>query len=565
MERILLLLTTLSFVETNIKERTRREFVITEDQPIGTYVGRLSTQTTSSQFVQHGRLQDFKTDKYGVLNTRQVIDREKLTQDEKVNGLQFYVLQNQDTNITVVVKVRDVNDNFPVFPKPVHYVAIDSKVGSSAKLINAVDSDSSENAFVTYSIVNPGDFPGRHFELENVTVRGVANLYIRLKYPLNVGKLLGRLILNVSACDVQLRDKCSYLTLNMSVAKPNTHTPRFLMKSYSAEVLENATIGHVFLRVKALDADPGLNGEIEYSMWGIDRFSIHPRSGDVYVRKKLDAEVRVSYTLVVIAKDKGKPPKRKDVHISVTVLDCNDNPPKVSVAFLHGQDYNVIEGVSIGSKIAVLSVSDIDKDKANNQVILKLLNTDGYFRLQKDGLSYSLLVNKTIDRELTPNFTLKIYASDNGVPPLYSQVEVPLKVGDINDNVPIFVKDLYKVSVNESTSVGHKLLQVVAQDPDLGKNGLISYHITHSSVKKWFGIHKDSGVLYIADTLDREKQSSVWLKLSATDNGDPTQLSSTCSVQITILDANDNYPYFKSLVLAMNITENNKPPSLIGK
>ena len=553
----------ISIVNSINKERHRMEFVITEEKPIGTFVGKLSKQRRGSQFVQFIGTEEFLTNKYsGEIFTQKVFDYEKLTKLQKSRGFHFYVLQDKVKNISVFVRVLDINDNFPIFPQSIYHINIDrnSKVGTSEKLINAVDVDEGTNAVISYGIAGGDIF--QRFEVKTLNINDHENLYVNLKSLLSDGKPPDKLVLNISACDLHIH-KCSHLLVNVTIIHRNNNIPKFLKEIYTAEVYENVSIGHIFLQVKAIDTDHGSNTGIEYSMWDKNKFSINPQSGDVYVQRKLDAETRVSYTLVVIAKYKGKSPKKAIAKISVTVLDCNDNPPNVSVKVLYTRGYNIIEDARIGTKVVMLSVTDIDKDVENNKVILKLLNAQGYFGLQNEGSTYSIFVNKSIDRELTSHFLLQIYASDNGIPPLCTEVKIPLEVGDINDNAPKFKND-YKVSVNESMPVGSNVTRVAAFDSDLGVNGLISYHITKTSVEKWFVVGKDTGVIYIQNALDRETASHVILEVSATDHGSP-QLFSTCLINITILDSNDNNPYYESSVIVFNITENNEVPCSVGK
>lgn len=46
---------------------------------------------------------------------------------------------------------------------------------------------------------------------------------------------------------------------------------------------------------------------------------------------------------------------------------------------------------------------------------------------------------------------------------------------DVNDNVPFFTSSIYEASVTEGVEVGTLVLQVSANDLDLGLNGKVHY------------------------------------------------------------------------------------------
>ena len=83
------------------------------------------------------------------------------------------------------------------------------------------------------------------------------------------------------------------------------------------EVQENTASGTVIANVKATDLDSGENGKITYfldkrsaSTGGgilpsdiIDRFKIHPDTGELTVEENLDREEQASYNLIVQAYD----------------------------------------------------------------------------------------------------------------------------------------------------------------------------------------------------------------------------------------------------------------------
>lgn len=51
---------------------------------------------------------------------------------------------------------------------------------------------------------------------------------------------------------------------------------------------------------------------------------------------------------------------------------------------------------------------------------------------------------------------------------------------DVNDNVPFFTSSIYEASVTEGVEVGTLVLQVSANDLDLGLNGKVHYETSEN-------------------------------------------------------------------------------------
>ena len=113
----------------------------------------------------------------------------------------------------------------------------------------------------------------------------------------------------------------SKIDLYIEVVDENDNNPIFDFGSsdygLQIEVQENTPAGTVIANVRATDLDSGENGKITYfldkrsaSSGGgilsadiIDRFKIHPDTGELTVQENLDREEQASYNLIVQAYD----------------------------------------------------------------------------------------------------------------------------------------------------------------------------------------------------------------------------------------------------------------------
>ncbi|NXN80146.1 PCDGE protein, partial [Bombycilla garrulus] len=106
----------------------------------------------------------------------------------------------------------------------------------------------------------------------------------------------------------------------------------------------------------------------------------------------------------------------------------------------------------------------------------------------------------------------------------------------------------------------------IARDADAGSNSVLTYELTSSpsftlAMKESPG-GKKQPELVLERALDREKQSSFELVLTAVDGGDPAR-SGTVQVRINVTDANDNPPVFSKSVYEARVPENVPVGSLV--
>jgi len=115
-----------------------------------------------------------------------------------------------------------------------------------------------------------------------------------------------------------------------------------------------------------------------------------------------------------------------------------------------------------------------------------------------------------------------------------------------NTNTPSFDQIFYNVTVSENSPVGTMILQVHANDTDMGRNGQVFYTVLgEKDIEDILAIGGTSGKLYSTSMLDFDtiKAPSFNVAIVASDDGFP-QKSGVTIVQITVVDENDNCPTF---------------------
>ncbi len=113
-------------------------------------------------------------------------------------------------------------------------------------------------------------------------------------------------------------------------------------------------------------------------------------------------------------------------------------------------------------------------------------------------------------------YTLKIRASDWGTPyRRQSELQVTIRVRDINDNRPQFQRVGCVGRVPRTTAIGSELLTLSAVDFDQGNT--VSYRIVSGNEDGCFGLDSSAGVLRVSCDLSDLGISERYVNVTATD------------------------------------------------
>ncbi|XP_034400130.1 protocadherin beta-15-like [Cyclopterus lumpus] len=241
----------------------------------------------------------------------------------------------------------------------------------------------------------------------------------------------------------------------------------------------------------------------------------------------------------------------------------------VVVQSAHGDlSYSVQEELKRGSVIGNIA-KDLGLEVARLSARKARVDMEGNDR-QYCGINLrngDLIVAERIDREEhcgeKPSCVLKFDLLLENPLELH---RLSLQVQDINDNAPIFPKDIIKLEIRESADKGARYRINAAHDADINKNSVESYilqqnpHFVFSSQTTSAG--SKYGELVLDKELDREEQQEIKLLLTAVDGGSP-QRSGTVVIHIIVLDANDNAPVFTEAVYKATLHENSAINTLV--
>ncbi|CAF3758673.1 unnamed protein product [Rotaria socialis] len=187
----------------------------------------------------------------------------------------------------------------------------------------------------------------------------------------------------------------------------------------------------------------------------------------------------------------------------------------------------IIEGKSAGSFIGFINLINYT-NIIPNEWSLNMTETD--FKIQSNGLSYSLITTKTLDRE-RKNFYEFLINAQHLIPP-YEKVSklVRIRILDINDCVPEFNQTVYQTTM--VPNVTSFTVNAFDCDDSNTDNNRITYSL--ANYQDLFHINETTGMIEcIKNTHTYERYEII---VVARDHGKPT-LSSSTLVQIQLVSS----------------------------
>ncbi|XP_073477090.1 protocadherin gamma-C5-like isoform X25 [Aquarana catesbeiana] len=376
--------------------------------------------------------------------------------------------------------------------------------------------------------------------------------------------LCGSSVSCVLNLEVVAENPLELFSIDIEIQDINDNSPTFLTNDYLIEITELLTNpGVQFALEIAKDLDVGINGVSQYILNTNPYFSLSVKNRvdgtlipQLILEKVLDREEKQEHNLILTAIDGGEPARSGSCHITITVLDTNDNPP----VFDHSvYKIKLKENLPLNTVVLLLNATDLDEG-ANGEILYYFDSHTSETSRQLFGVdqhSGEIFIKGNIDYEETHLHELSIKAEDKGLTKQIGNCLVQVEIEDMNDNSPEISFSSLTNDIPESIPLGTTVGLINVRDKDSGKNGEIQLEISPQLPFKIRTV-KNRYSLITDGNLDREKNSQYTIELTATDLGSPA-LSSRVIVILRVSDVNDNAPTFTQSTYNAFIKENSDP------
>uniref|UniRef100_A0A3B3ZEE0 Cadherin domain-containing protein n=1 Tax=Periophthalmus magnuspinnatus TaxID=409849 RepID=A0A3B3ZEE0_9GOBI len=444
--------------------------------------------------------------------------------------------------LRITINVQDVNDNIPVFERPLYKGTIPENIqkGASVISVHARDLDEGLNGEIQYSfIIHDSDNEVNLFALDTVT--GVISVNGELDHEKNKA-----VEIRVEAKDKGLSPRSSRCKVLIEITDINDNAPEISITSLTSVLREDAPPETVIGLITVKDNDSDKNGIVTVAIIGNAPFAIKNTYKNHYsllLVGSLDRENVSLYNVPITAIDQGTPSLSSIIIVAVHVSDVNDNAPSFKEPILN---IFVKENGPVGAVLHTVRVNDPDVDE-NARITFSVLNSSNKKNVVQAPVSVNsdtgdIVSLQTFNFEELKTFQFKVQATDSGVPPLSSNVTVNVFILDENDNSPTILApysehgSVNSESIPYSAEAGYFVAKIRAVDADSGYNALLSYHLTEPKGNNLFRIGTSTGEIRTKRRMSDNDLKSHPLVVLVCDNGEPS-LSATVSIDVVVVES----------------------------
>lgn len=518
---------------------------ISESAHPGSFVSLVTAVSQSSVFYQikDGNINnafDINPNS-GVVVTQKVLDYETTPQYTLI--IQGTNMAGLASNATLLIHVKDENDNAPIFLQkefkgvisesaPINSVVLTHE--NSPFVIRASDADCDQNAMLIYQIVEP--FAHNYFAIDSST--GAIKITTALDYE---QRSVFRFTVQVHDLGMPRMFAETAANVTIEVIDVNDCSPVFSQELYETNVIVPTYKGVQVIKVNATDSDSGPNSKLLFSIseGNIgDKFKMDPITGIISIQNV--TQLRSRYELKVRVSD------GRFAAVATVKIHVKENKEKKLKFTKESYKASVQENSSEKKTLAVIAAVG---NQVNEPLFYQILNPDSKFEISRT----SGVISTTgipFDREAQDQFDIVVEVTREDKSEDGAHVLVTVTVEDVNDNKPMFVNLPYHALVQMDAEEGQIIRQVTAVDKDMGQNADIRYELKEQA---HFEISRP-GEIFLKKKFEKESLNTDFvIVVIAKDNGEPA-LSAEIEVPVTVV--NKAMPVFEKAFYSIEIPEN---------
>nr|ACI49172.1 hypothetical protein Csp3_JD01.004 [Caenorhabditis angaria] len=409
------------------------------------------------------------------------------------------------SQVAVIVRIEDENDNAPQFTQPIHHYNVRAKFSGELCRIFAVDLDEGINAEIFYNITE-GD--SRFSIDENGIIRAVSMIHGDESYALTVQATDRGSPPQFAATRVVLT------AIGGRPKKLNNKAPQISGKKadYIIPISDADQVGLTIGKLEAIDED---GDELWWNITGgdnIHNFDVKRDNGQLLLAKKVDNLKRGELRLNISCTD-GFETDHTSVIIQVARSPLHR--PKFSAS--HYQT-DISEKTAVGTQIYTLKASGEDMGPGTKPLVYSIFSIEDVAMEEKirvEPSSGNVIIMEPLDFETSRQIRAIVQVRQANFKNFATLI---VNVIDENDNAPKFSQSNQIAFVDESDPVGSLVAKVTAFDADNGENGMLTYTIISGNEQKLFELDKLSGEVRLAKPIDRDEHVESILRIRASDS-----------------------------------------------
>jgi hypothetical protein len=496
MHQLYVLLVLLVLLPVLVESR-QQEVFLNEETPIGTIIFDLNTLSSSPityQLLESSSLLSFNSSSNLIAISKR-IDRDTLCPNDDTCSkchisMKFYDMFYYDI-LSLIFNINDINDNLPIFSSNSYSISLTENniPGIKIRLSKADDIDCLANGVQLYELtyVLHGHVMISSINLlhqQNQTINqpfylfydSNSDLYLIINQTLD-REYQSEYIFTITANDYSHTISAK---LTLTVLDVNDHIARFSQSIYSVNISHSTLPGTVLLKLTAVDRDSDQNARIYYSLLSIDGsnnrndlFQINSHTGELRLISNLTQfDSKRIFKLIVGASDGSNNaiPALTTVYVNLihqSIITITFGSNRISK---NATEVNIQENLPNATFIAYITSEE-------NLRVLSKTNDRGYFIQKLSDNSFTLLTDRSYDRETRSSFDVLIRSAN-------AERYFQIIVGDVNDCRPTWNSSLLNVNINSD----YLILTLNASDADDGKNGKVGYRKKGLKWPKWIDL-----------------------------------------------------------------------------
>ena len=523
-----------------------RTETVPEDVAVGYEILSLSELTTDSDRGANGAIRyaivsgndgaEFSLDPWtGSLRTAQKLDYDSdpatYTLAIRASDLGNQVTQTATSTLTVIIRVTNANDNFPVFSATEYECNIEEQMSAfqTPCQVSATDAD---GASVMYSFVSP---PTDTFIIGSssgiVSPRSRVRSEDVLSDPEYIFQVQANDSLNVAVS-----------ILRIKIMDANDIPGRASIENSTYFIYEDIPVNNLlfFAHYHDMDTTPDFSSVTYGLLDENDFFSVEAETGAVFLTKELDHERQTSPLQLRVSGGNAAVGGSTQATYTINVLDAIEN----QLGPVFDPDVNPIvfwvpRSLITGSYVLTLNATDPDEGKSVTYDIAGGTGI-GYFQIGRaNGV---VTISFPLASVVSSTLTLRVRAVDgNGVHALQSFHDITFSLSDSVTARPVFDYPVFCASPSENVA---QVFHVVRATVDGTTGSSITYGISAGNEDNTFSIDPQTGAVSLAPSADLNREIQELYNITVTASRMGTPGISLALLVIDVQDADDFRPLF---------------------